>query len=705
MFIRVISIIPFKFLTNEWDCSNLDFMKIGGFFGLMLVKVRGCLLCGFASFLALPSLGQGSVARVWNEECLAAVRVDFPAPTVHARNLFHLSVAMWDAWAVYDAGAVGYLVNEKVVLGDAVAVQSAREEAMSYAAYRVLKHRYQFSTNAGVTSAALDARMDALGYDRALITEVGTSAVAVGNRIAAAVIAYGQGDGAGESGDPGYTDSTGYAPVNLPLVLQTGNTVFGFPNGWWDMNRWQPLAFQVAFTQNGQIASQIQTFVSPHWGAVKGFGLYSSDRNGDGLYFDPGAPPYLGGVGDLDYKQNAVEVLEYSALLDPADPVLINLSPRVRGNNPLGTNDGVGHGMNPVTGAAYADNEVLHADYGRCVAEFWADGPESETPPGHWNVLANEVTDSILADPGLDLKVGGEGPVVDVMEWEVKMYLALNGALHNTAVAVWGVKAHYDYVRPISAIRYLGRTGDLPLVPGLVEEITNTTIFSYHSHLSSHVGKIALNVWPGEPANPATQSGGREWILAKDWLPYQRDTFVTPAFAGYVSGHSGFSRAAAEVMALVTGSDYFPGGLAEHTIPAGGLHFEAGPTTDVTLQWASYFDAADEAGESRLYGGIHVSPDDGPGRVMGSRIGKAAYGHAVDYWDGTVVSEPTLTWVGAGELFCPMVPGLTYRLESGTDLMSFPQLESGPILATDHEANFVVPMTEERRFFRVRVTQ
>lgn len=103
-------------------------------------------------------------------------------------------------------------------------------------------------------------------------------------------------------------------------------------------------------------------------------------------------------------------------------------------------------------------------------------------------------------------------------------------------------------------------------------------------------------------------------MLGVDWAPYQRPTFVTPAFAGYVSGHSTYSRAAAEVLADITGSDFFPGGIYEHTVKRGDLAFDYGPLTDVTLSHATYFDAADEAGRSRLWGGIHPSQDDLPGK-------------------------------------------------------------------------------------------
>ena len=75
---------------------------------------------------------------------------------------------------------------------------------------------------------------------------------------------------------------------------------------------------------------------------------------------------------------------------------------------------------------------------------------------------------------------------MDALEWDVKLYLALNGAVHDAAVAAWGLKGHYDSVRPISMIRYMGGKGQssdpdgpsydpegLPLEDGLIEVITD----------------------------------------------------------------------------------------------------------------------------------------------------------------------------------------------------------------------------------------
>ncbi len=574
-----------------------------------------------------------SVARVWNETLLDAIRRDFPAPTVHSRNLFHMSAAMWDAWAAYDPTATGYFVDVEVEGGAA-----DREKTISFAAYGVLAHRYRHAVGADESLAAFDATLTALCLgpgDTAGAEDQVDAAVLLGKQIASIIIKDTLEDGSLETA--GYEDEA-YMPVNAPMILAergAGDVA--------DPNRWQPLAFEVARSQNGiLLPSNVQTFVGPHWGSVEGFALVPSS---DGLPLDPGPPPYLDDPSSHPaFLDAVVEVIRYSSLLDPADGVTIDIGPGVRGNSPLGTNDGGGYGTNPATGEPYAPNIVPRADFGRVVAEFWADGPESETPPGHWNTLANAISDH----EDLELRIGGSGPEVDRLEWDVKLYFALNGAVHDAAVAAWGAKGHYDYVRPITMIRYLGSLGQssdpagydpngLPLEQGLIEVVTEASSApgERHAHLSEHVGEVTIRSWAGNPGDPETEVGGVDWILATEWVPYQRSTFVTPAFAGYVSGHSTFSRAGAEVLTGFTGSPFFPGGLGEWTIPAGSLEFEAGPATDIVLQWATFYDAADQAGESRLYGGIHVRADDFAGRTMGAECGTAAWELAQKYFDGS----------------------------------------------------------------------
>jgi hypothetical protein len=611
------------------DCDQMVCDAIGGIDGVKssdaLLVLRVAVGSSRASDLHCPT-----TARAWMEELLAAIRLDIPRPTVHARNLFHLSVALWDAWVAYDheTAAAPYLFDDKPAADPDV--YTARSVAMSFASYRILSHRFIVSPNKVQTLARLDAKMVELGLDKDFTSVDGDSPAAVGNRIAQTVLAYGLTDGSNEANN--HADPT-YAPVNEPLYPALTGAEMNDPN------RWQPLSLKFTVTQNGiPLPITKQTFICPHWAVVKSFALD---------FVDPGPPPQLGGLGDEEYKQSALQVIRFSSRLDPSDGATIDLSPGVKGNNPLGTNDGTGYPLNPVTGEPYAPEVVKRADWARVLAEFWADGPDSETPPGHWNVIANAVADN----PSFEKKLFGTGDVLDNLEWDVKVYLALNGAVHDAAVSAWGNKGIYDSARPISMIRYMGGLGQssdpnaaaydpsgLPLEDGLVEIVTaeSAAAGERHAHLSEHLGEIAVRSWLGNPEHPATETGGVGWILAEDWIPYQKETFVTPAFAGYFSGHSTFSRSAAEVMTILTGTPYFPGGLAEfHAEAHEYLTFEDGPSEDVTLEWATYQDAADEAGLSRLYGGIHVRADDFTGRILGYDIGRDAAALAQKYWDGT----------------------------------------------------------------------
>src|SRR5581483_3191938 len=110
----------------------------------------------------------------------------------------------------------------------------------------------------------------------------------------------------------------------------------------------------------------------------------------------PGPPPRLGDPAtDRIFKEQVVEVIRDSSLLDPALGQTLDISPAARGNNTLATNDGRGRPLTPATGQPYPPDIVNAADFYRVMAEFWADGPNSETPPGHWNVLANLVSDEL----------------------------------------------------------------------------------------------------------------------------------------------------------------------------------------------------------------------------------------------------------------------------------------------------------------------
>jgi len=736
------------------------------------------------------------VARIWNEQLLDAIRKDRPKPPVHARNLYHVSVAMWDAWAAYDPVAQGVISTEKAPLqapvglimpdpllvessglsggfkslmaeddlagydeqkkkkkggddeygddedgddedgdgggdddedGDGTAcgndddedaepvaeknydaaVEAARAETISFAAYRVLHSRFPGTgfvddgsgtlnpcqPGAAASLAAFDAQMDALGYDRTFTSTVGDSPAALGNRIAQAVIDLGFTDGANQDVDCCYPDDTNYFPFNLALPLMLPGTEV------YDPNHWQPLAFDLLVLQNGIIlGAATQAFVGVGWADVKPWALTPGDLGTPNPtdcvpnpsfqgppYLDPGCPPQLGGVGDAIVKDAMAELLRYTSEVDPNDGVLVDYSLSTHGNNSLGADDGTGYPINPATCQPYPPNVMKRADAQRVIAEFWADGPKSETPPGHWNTLLNYVGDHPQLGPK---RIGGVGPVVNALEWDVKGYLALNGAVHDAAIGAWGAKHFYDSSRPITLIRHMAQLGQssdpsgpsyhpdgLLLEPDVVEVITAESVQPggkfetlkgfcagggpatnvgkpcdqldadhddsqcpndgpFDGYCQSTVGMLACRMWNGTPANPATDLGGVNWRRCIDWSTYQAKTFVTPPFPGYTSGHSTFSRSAAEVLTALTDSEYYPGGMGTfEALQNTFLTFEEGPTETVQLQWARYYDSADEAAISRRFGSIHPYYDDYPARVMGSAIGKKAWARALESYD------------------------------------------------------------------------
>ncbi len=619
-----------------------------------------------------------SVARQWNEMVLNSIRGDFARPTVHARNLFHTSVAMYDAWAVFDDTADTYFLG-KTVHGYTCQfnsipipenIQVAQEEAMSYAVYRLIQHRFKDSPAAELIQMEADELMTSLGYDPSnQIIDAACGAAELGNYLANELIRYGLQDGANEQGA---YENLYYEPVNPPLLLELSGSA-----NLTNFNRWQPLRFTQFIDQGGNpIDNAVPEFLSPEWGAVSPFSLEETDmtvyqRNGFDykVYHDPGAPTYWredGSENSAEYQWGHTLVSVWSSHLDPADGVLWDISPASIGNIDVadypttieglrdfydlenGGDIGTGHAVNPKTGQPYEPQLIPRGDYARVLAEFWADGPDSETPPGHWFTILNYVNDN----PALVKKIGGEGEVVSDLEWDVKAYFALGGAMHDVAVSVWGIKGWYDYIRPISAIRGmagLGQSSDaekmsyhaggLPLIEGFVEVIEEGD--PLQGFVGQFIGDIKAKAWRGPNfiENPDSDVAGVNWIRATNWFPYQRPSFVTPPFAGYVSGHSTYSRAASEVLTALTGDPFFPGGLGEFHCPQNEfLVFEDGPSVDLTLQWATYRDASDQCSLSRIWGGIHPPVDDIPGRLIGIEIGVDAYNFAESYF--TKTGEP-----------------------------------------------------------------
>jgi hypothetical protein len=446
----------------------------------------------YVSARSLRTTTAENVALQWNEALLQSIRTTPIGPPQTARALALVHTSMYDAWAAYDAVALGTRLGDALRRPQDEHTEANKAEAVSYAAYRMVSDLFPSRID------AYNGLLRQLGYDPARTTNDTRTAAGVGNVAAEAVIAFAHADGSNQLA--GYTDYTAYEPFNSPDYIA-------------DPERWQPLR-----NPNGTV----QTYVAPHWQNVIPFGLTS------GSQFRPAPPaPYQSG----EYHRQVQEVIDLSAKLTDREKVIV---------------------------------------------EYWADGPQSELPPGHWNLFAQFVSRR-------------DGHTLDD---DVKMFFILNNALCDASIAAWDAKRSYDYVRPITAVRYLKE------------------------------GK-KVRAWGGPYR-------GTQVVAGESWLPYQVPSFITPPFAEYVSGHSTFSAASAEVLRRFTGSDYF--GLTA-TVEAGSSRVEPGavPARTVVLSWSTFSQAADEAGISRRYGGIHFRQGDLEGRALGRRVGAEVWHKAEGY--------------------------------------------------------------------------
>ena len=445
-----------------------------------------------------PRADDNAVLR-WGEQTLAAIRALKTGPTINARALAIVHTAMYDAWAAYDASAVGTRLGGSLRRPPAERTDAHKSQAISTAAYRALVGVFP------ARAADFRALMTAMGYDPDDATTAAASPTGVGNQAAAAVLAFRAGDGSNQAG--GYADTSGYAPVNTPDQVT-------------DPLRWQPLR-----VPDGNGGFVVQKSLTPHWRGVTPFALTSPDQ-----FLPPG----------------------------PTATTLLVLDEEV------------------------TDTLLLSAtltDLTKVRAEYWADGPTSETPPGHWLLFGAATA-----------RARGYG-----LDQSAKLTFALANAELDASIAAWNAKRRWDYVRPITAVRVRTK------------------------------GKLVL-AWAGPYR-------GTRLIRGETWHPYQPVTFPTPPFAEYVSGHSTFSGAGARVLQRFTGSDLFG---ARVTVRPGSSFVEPGatPLLPTPLVWPTFSSALDDAGMSRRFGGIHFPDADLHGRALGGSVGQNAWDKAQTYFAG-----------------------------------------------------------------------
>jgi hypothetical protein len=355
-----------------------------------------------------------------------------------------------------------------------------------------------------------DTKMRNLGYDPDNASKDKKTAAGVGHVAAAALLDYRRRDGAKEYDRVGPTAQE-YADYTH---YKSVNTVDNLS----DPDRWQPLNVPNHIGCHGD--TELQIWCTPQWGKVKPFALKSGNQ------FRPAGPAK---ADQALYKEQADQVIKYTADLN---------------------------------------------DNSKAIAEYWADGPTSELPPGHWAIFSTFVSNRDH----------------NTLDQDVVMFFAVTNAVFDAGIAAWDAKRAYDSVRPISAIRKLYKDKMIPSYDG-------------------------------------------QMVLGQNWLPYQPKAIVTPPFAEYVSGHSAFSRAAAEILKRFTGSDYF--GFST-VIPAGQSRIQPGvvPAKPVQLAFDTFTDAADQAGLSRRYGGIHFAQGDLQGRQLGEKVAGEVWKHVQDCVSG-----------------------------------------------------------------------
>lgn len=468
--------------------------------------------------------GDGVVVQ-WNAAALAGVRTSKLGPPMVSRALAVVHTCIYDAWAAYDPVAVGTRLGGSLRQPASARTLANKNKAVSFAAYRAAKDLLP-----GSVSTVFDPLMAELGYNASDNSTNTSTPSGVGNVACNAVLDYRHRDGSNQLGDepggtPGvaYSDYAGYTPINDPMDV----TRRFDPSTIHDPDRWQPLTYRDA---TGALVTP--KFVGPYWNRVLPFALESPSA-----LRSPTGPARQ---GSLQNTRELAELLAISSTLD---------------------------------------------DQKKVIAEYWADGPSSELPPGHWDLFAQFIS-----------RRDRHGTSATGLARDVKLFFTITNAIFDAGIVAWDDKVAFDSVRPITAIRNRFR------------------------------GQKVL-AWGGPYK-------GTQLIDGDAWLPYQPSTFPTPPFPEYASGHSNFSAAGARVLNLFTGSDAFNYSV---TFPAGSSKVEPGavPASALTLTFPTFSDAAAQAGISRRYGGIHFEQGDLDARVTGTRCADATWEKALALINGT----------------------------------------------------------------------
>lgn len=499
-----------------------------------------------------------SLSVQWDEVTQEAIIATDLGPTVASRSLAMVHTAIYDAWSAYDEAAVSTQLDDQLQQPASQITDKNKSEAMSFAAFRVLDDLFATQT------VSFQSLMNELGYDPADQSRNPSTPAGVGNLMADSILDFRHVDGANQTGNDvtgngqPYSDTTGYVPSN-----PVGAAV--------DIDKWTPE--RVPIDSTPETAVKIQKFLTPQWSEVTPFALSSPDQ------FRPDPPQPFLLVDGTTNLENATITLTDGTELD------INKSL-------------IGSVINPAfisQAEALVETSGNLTDDQKLIAEFWEDANGTAFPPGTWLTFGQYV--SARDNHSLDQ--------------DAQMFLALSNAIFDAGIATWDAKIHYDYVRPVRAIRELGQLG---LIGEFNEELNG----------------FAIDAW--------TPEGFTQTILATDFLTYQTPGgHPSPPFSEYPSGHSSFSAAGAAILERFSGSNEFG---ASVSFEPGESRFEPGvtPNQSVTLTWDTFTDASREAGISRRYGGIHFADGDLKGERLGQQVAEVTWQQTQDLISGNTAS-------------------------------------------------------------------
>lgn len=494
-----------------------------------------------------------TISVTWDNVVQAAVVSTSPGPTIASRAYAMMHTAMFDAWSAYDVSAKSTTLEDALQRPLAENSLDNKRIAMSHAAYGVLIDVFPSERS------ALDTTMRGLGLDPTNISRDPTTAVGIGNTMAEALLRERRNDGSNQLGDSpsGVAgvpySSTAYAAINAPNVST-------FPE------RWTPEFVPIGVPPSSSDHDHVQQFLTPQWGEVTPFAI------DDVKDYRPIAPqPFLLVDGTVDVINKQITLADGTVLAVDASLIGTIINPGF-----------IQQSVRVVEASADLTDEQ------KLIAEFWEDANGTSSPPGTWMTF------------GQYLSARDEHSIDD----DAKLFFALSNAVFDVGIATWDAKVHYDYVRPVRAIRTLGELGLIGI-------------------FDADQGGYVIDAW--------TPSGQTQSILASEFLTYQTPgSDPSPPFSEYTSGHSSFSAAGATILELFSGSSDFG---ASVTFKTGSSRFEPGivPSRDTKLQWDTFGEAADQAGLSRIYGGIHFDEGDLHARKVGDQVAARVWDEAQKY--------------------------------------------------------------------------